>query len=174
MLSPDNRMISLPAEQANYIDTLVASGRYATASEVVRAGLRALQERDSAVERWLQNEVGPVAAAMQADPGRAIPAERVFANLRALHAHRLKDASKQRGRSSFRPKRKTTFTSFLCASPSGRAQPAPLLTWTGSRASASASVTSLNVVRDATISGPACARWASSGVSPSLLRSQPG
>ena len=48
MPSTDKRTISLPAEQANYIDTLVASGTYATASEVVRAGLRALQERDAA------------------------------------------------------------------------------------------------------------------------------
>lgn len=92
MPSPGKRTISLPAEQASYIDALVASGTYATASEVVRAGLRALQERDSAVERWLQNEVVPVAVAMQADPGRAIPAERVFADLRALHAQRLKDS----------------------------------------------------------------------------------
>ncbi len=94
MPSPDKRTISLPAEQASYIDALIASGTYATVSEVVRAGLRALQERDLAVERWLQNEMVPVAAAMQADPGRAIPAERVFADLRALHAQQLKDGPK--------------------------------------------------------------------------------
>ena len=89
--SSDKRTISLPPEQARYIDALVASGAYATASEVVRAGLRALQERDAAVERWLRDEVVPVAAAMQADPDRGIPAERVFADVRALHAQRLKD-----------------------------------------------------------------------------------
>jgi len=91
MPSPDKRTISLPIEQASYIDALVASGTYATASEVVRAGLRALQERDAAVERWLRDQVVPVAASMQADPGRGIPAEQVFADLRALHAQRLKD-----------------------------------------------------------------------------------
>ena len=89
--SSDKRTISLPPEQARYIDALVASGAYATASEVVRAGLRALRERDAAVERWLRDEVVPVAAAMQADPGRGIPAEQVFADIRALHAQRLKD-----------------------------------------------------------------------------------
>jgi antitoxin ParD1/3/4 len=67
-------------EQASYIHALVASGAYATASEVVRAGLRALQERDAAVERWLRNEVVPAAAAMQDDPSRGIPAGQVFAN----------------------------------------------------------------------------------------------
>lgn len=91
MSSADKRTVSLPAEQARYIDALVASGTYATASEVVRAGLRALQERDAAVERWLREEVVSVAAAMQADPGRGIPADRVFADIRALHAQRLKD-----------------------------------------------------------------------------------
>ena len=69
----------------------MASGAYASASEVVRAGLRALQERDAAIERWLREEVVPTAAAMQADPGRGIPADQVFAEIRALHAQRLKD-----------------------------------------------------------------------------------
>ncbi|MGH7069311.1 MAG: type II toxin-antitoxin system ParD family antitoxin [Acetobacteraceae bacterium] len=48
-----------PAEQASYIDAQVAKGAYASASEVVRAGLRALQERDAATERWLRDEVVP-------------------------------------------------------------------------------------------------------------------
>lgn len=91
MASSDKRTISLPAEQASYIDALVASGAYATASEVVRAGLRALQERDAAIERWLRDEVVPVYDAMQADPSRGIPADQVFAEIRALHAQRLKD-----------------------------------------------------------------------------------
>jgi antitoxin ParD1/3/4 len=91
MSSADKRTVSLPVEQARYIDALVASGTYATASEVVRAGLRALQERDAAIERWLREEVVPTAVAMQADPGRGIPADQVFAEIRALHAQRLKD-----------------------------------------------------------------------------------
>ena len=90
MPSPDKRTFSLPEEQANYIDTLVASGTYASGSEVVRAGLRALQERDAAVEKWLHEEVVGVCDAMRSDPGRAIPAKQVFATLRARHADRLK------------------------------------------------------------------------------------
>ena len=91
MAASHKRSFSLPAEQARYIDNLVASGAYAICSEVIRAGLRALKERDAAVDRWLSDEVVPVAAAMQADPGRAIPADRVFAELRDLHAGRLKN-----------------------------------------------------------------------------------
>ncbi|HXP95307.1 MAG TPA: type II toxin-antitoxin system ParD family antitoxin [Telmatospirillum sp.] len=90
MAAAEKRTFSLPSEQAAYIDRLVATGTYATSSEVIRAGLRALQERDAAVERWLREEVVPVAAAMQADPDRAIPVETVFGKIRALHAQRVK------------------------------------------------------------------------------------
>ena len=68
MAASHKRTFSLPAEQARYIDNLVASGTYATCSEVIRAGLRALQERDAAVDRWLRDEVAPIAGAMQAIP----------------------------------------------------------------------------------------------------------
>ena len=104
MPSPGKRTFSLPAEQAGYIDTLVASGSYASGGEVVRAGLRALQARDAAVEKWLREEVigvcdasqaeAPIKGASQADPGCAIPGEQVFATIRARHADRLK---KRRG-----------------------------------------------------------------------------
>lgn len=94
MPSPEKRTVSLPVEQANYIDALVASGSYASASEVVRAGLRALQERDAAVERWLHDEVVPVYDAMQADPARGISADDVAAALRTHHAERLKKATR--------------------------------------------------------------------------------
>ncbi len=85
MLAAEKRTVSLPAEQADYIDALVASGGYASASEVVRAGLRALQERDAAIERWLRNGVAPVYDAMQSDPGRGRSADQVAARLRAHH-----------------------------------------------------------------------------------------
>jgi antitoxin ParD1/3/4 len=88
--SIEKRTISLPTEQASYIDALVASGGYASASEVVRAGLRALQERDAAVERWLRDEVVPVYDTMQADPSRGRSAEQVAERLRARHEQRLK------------------------------------------------------------------------------------
>ncbi len=91
MAASHKRTFSLPGEQAQYIDNLVASGTYATSSEVIRAGLRALQERDAAVERWLREEVLPVATAMQANPDRAVSADRVFGEIRDIHDRRLKD-----------------------------------------------------------------------------------
>jgi antitoxin ParD1/3/4 len=84
------RTISLPEEHAAFIDAKVAAGDYASASEVVRAGLRALRERDEAVERWLRDDAAPTYDAMTADPGRALPADKVRAAIRARHAQRMK------------------------------------------------------------------------------------
>ncbi len=78
----DKRTISLPEEHSAFIDAKVASGDYASASEVVRAGLRALQERDAAIERWLREEVVPTYERLQADPESGIPAAEVFNRLR--------------------------------------------------------------------------------------------
>lgn len=85
-----NRTVSLPREHADFIDAQVASGAYGSASEVVRAGLRALQERDMAVEHWLREEVAPAYDAMRADPDRALSEAEVFDTIRDRHEARLK------------------------------------------------------------------------------------
>ncbi|MGA9867011.1 MAG: type II toxin-antitoxin system ParD family antitoxin [Acetobacteraceae bacterium] len=90
----EKRTISLPTAQASYIDALVDGGAYASASEVVRAGLRALQERDAAVARWLHEQVVPVYDAMQADARRGLSAGQVTAALAAHHAAREKKAGR--------------------------------------------------------------------------------
>ena len=91
MSTTAKRTVSLPVEHSAFIEAKVASGDYASASEVVRAGLRALQERDAAIERWLREEVAPVHDAMKSDPSRGIASERVFSEIRARHAARLKN-----------------------------------------------------------------------------------
>lgn len=77
------RTVSMPAAQAALLDDLVARGQYSSVSEVVRAGLRALQEREEAVDRWLRNEVVPAYDATRADPTRSHPAEKVFSRVRS-------------------------------------------------------------------------------------------
>ena len=84
MSNIEKRTFSLPTEHSAFIDSLVISGAYATASEVVRAGIRALQDREIAVGRWLLEDVAPVYDAMIADPSRAIPATTVFDDLRRM------------------------------------------------------------------------------------------
>ena len=46
--------ITLPTEMAGLVKSKVASGDYATESEVIRDGLRVLMARDRAMEHWLQ------------------------------------------------------------------------------------------------------------------------
>lgn len=89
MAPAEKRTFSLPREQSEYIDELVASGAFASGSEVIRAGLRALRERDLAVDRWLEQDVVPVILAMQADPQRVIPLKDVFDGIRLHHRSRL-------------------------------------------------------------------------------------
>jgi antitoxin ParD1/3/4 len=91
--STQKRTFSLPAMQSKYIDKLVKSGGYASGSEVVRAGLRALQERDAAMEQWLREEVLPVYEKYQADPSRVISAEQVFEDIRRRHAARVRKSA---------------------------------------------------------------------------------
>nr|WP_306264987.1 type II toxin-antitoxin system ParD family antitoxin [Pararhizobium sp. IMCC3301] len=86
----DKRTVSLPDEHARYIDQKVSSGDYASASEVVRAGLRALQERDRAVENWLHNQVAPTYDAMMETPERVVSSRSVFDGIRALHIEKTK------------------------------------------------------------------------------------
>ena len=90
MAAVEKRTVTLLAAQASYIDAQVTRGKYASACSVVRAGLRALQEREAEVDRWLGEDVAPVHDAMTADPSGGIPLDRVMRNLRAHHVKRLK------------------------------------------------------------------------------------
>jgi len=86
----EKRTISLSGDHAAFIDAKVRGGDYASVSEVVRAGIRALKERDEAIDRWLREEVAPVYDAMIADPARAISVDDAFGDVRARHAERVK------------------------------------------------------------------------------------
>jgi putative addiction module CopG family antidote len=82
--------VTLPIEMAAEVRAKVASGEYASESEVIRDGLRALQARDRAVDHWLRNEVIPAVDAYRADPSRGIPLEDVRAELAERHARATK------------------------------------------------------------------------------------
>jgi len=68
------------------VKTKVRSGEYASESEVIRDGLRALMARDRAVESWLNNQVGPAYDALKVDPSRAVSVDQVRARLAVEHA----------------------------------------------------------------------------------------
>ena len=85
MRTTQQMSITLPNELAEAVKAKVASGEYATESEVIRDGLRTLMARDRAVERWLRERVGPAYDALKADPSRAITPQRIRARLAAEH-----------------------------------------------------------------------------------------
>jgi antitoxin ParD1/3/4 len=80
--------ITLPHDMAAMVKAKVASGEYATESEVIRDGLRALQARDAAVEKWLRDEVAKSYDDYAADPSIGIPADEIMARLRASYRAR--------------------------------------------------------------------------------------
>lgn len=77
--------VTLPIEMSNLVKAKVAGGEYASESEVIRDGLRALMARDRAVEHWLVQEVGPTYDALKANPERGVSVEQVRERLAARH-----------------------------------------------------------------------------------------
>jgi putative addiction module CopG family antidote len=78
--------ITLPLDMAEVVEDKIKSGVYASVSEVVREGVRALMERDAAVERWLREEVVAGHKEYLADPSKGVPADEVLTRLKARRA----------------------------------------------------------------------------------------
>lgn len=91
MRSTQSLSITLPHEMAQMVKAKVASGEYATESEVIRDGLRTLAARDAAVERWLVNEVVPTLEALKAG-AKTLSADETWAEL-AKHMDARKKAA---------------------------------------------------------------------------------
>lgn len=85
MRSTQQFSITLPNEMAAIVKAKVEAGEYATESEVIRDGLRALMARDHAVESWLREQVAPAYDSLKADPSRAVTVNQVRARLAAEH-----------------------------------------------------------------------------------------
>jgi putative addiction module CopG family antidote len=86
--------VTLPHDMAALVKAKVASGEYATESEVIRDGIRALLARDAAVEKWLQNEVAQSYDSFVAGPGSGIPLDDVMERLRTSYKERAANAKK--------------------------------------------------------------------------------
>jgi antitoxin ParD1/3/4 len=85
--------VTLPKEMAQMVRNKVASGEYASESEVVRDGLRALQARDRALETWLRTEVVPAYDEAKTNPSSLLSSTAVRAKLSALHKRTAKKRS---------------------------------------------------------------------------------
>jgi len=78
--------ITLPLDMAEVVEEKIKSGGYASVSEVVRDGVRALIERDTAIERWLREEVVAGHREYLADPSKGVPADAVLSRIKARRA----------------------------------------------------------------------------------------
>jgi putative addiction module CopG family antidote len=68
---------------AELVREKVASGEYASESEVVRDGLRSLMARDRALEEWLRTDVLAAYNGLRANPDSGVSLKHVQARLAA-------------------------------------------------------------------------------------------
>jgi antitoxin ParD1/3/4 len=73
------------------VEARVKSGAYSSASEVVRAGLRALDREEEALDEMWRRKIQEA----YDDPRPSIPAADVFRELREHHAARVKARSRE-------------------------------------------------------------------------------
>lgn len=90
MRSTQQLSVTLPNEMAQMVKSKVSSGEYASDSEVIRDGLRALQARDKALDTWLRTEVAAAYDELKADPSKGRTAEQVLASLKDETERQLK------------------------------------------------------------------------------------
>ena len=76
--------ITMPTDMAETLRQTVAGGEYASTSEVVREALRDWTRNRDADRRDLEMLRGAIKAGLDSGPG--VPADQVFAELRARYA----------------------------------------------------------------------------------------
>ena len=74
-------------KQQRSLEARLESGAYESASEVLRAAMRALDREEAALDELLRRKI----AAALADTSPSIPSDQVFAELRAFHQSKVKD-----------------------------------------------------------------------------------
>lgn len=79
-------------ELQDRVTARVKSGAYASASEVMRAAVRALDREETALNDWLRRRVDEALS----DPRPDIPARDVFKRLRKHHAEQVKAARNEK------------------------------------------------------------------------------
>lgn len=81
--------ITLSTGMAEELKERVVSGAYASESEVIRDGLRALSAREDVIESSLRTEVAASYDELRADPSRAISSADMRSHLARMHTDRL-------------------------------------------------------------------------------------
>lgn len=71
--------VTLPIGQKDFVEERVRTGRFASASEVVREGLRALEREEAHLDTWMREKIRDA----RDDPRPNVPAADVLARLNA-------------------------------------------------------------------------------------------
>lgn len=85
-----NPSVSLTAHQQEFVETLVKSGRYQGVSEVVRAGLRLLEEREQKHKAFIARLEAAVEEGLAS--GEPIPLESADELIARFNARRARSA----------------------------------------------------------------------------------
>lgn len=83
---------ALNEHHERFIKKQLESGRYNNASEVVRAGLRLLEDQEDARERWLTQEIPSRYADLKRDSSTGVTLDDAFDRLEAEHRAQLAKA----------------------------------------------------------------------------------
>jgi antitoxin ParD1/3/4 len=75
-----------------FIRKQLESGRYNNASEVVRAGLRMLEDYEDARERWLREEIPNRYEEVKRDASKAVTLDAAISRFQAKHTAEMKKA----------------------------------------------------------------------------------
>ncbi len=75
--------ITLPQKMADDVKARVASGAYASESEVIREGLRALAAQEEALEHWLKTEGPKRFAEYKANPDDSLTPKEMRSRMKA-------------------------------------------------------------------------------------------
>ena len=84
--------VTLPDDLAEQVRAKVASGQYASESDVVIEALRTLQESEQSVEQWLRTEVVQAYDELEADPASGVTLDEMRESL-ATTRRRLETAA---------------------------------------------------------------------------------
>jgi antitoxin ParD1/3/4 len=71
--------VTLPSGQKAFVEDRIRLGRFASASEVVREGLRALEREETHLDEWMREKI----RAAREDSRPSVPAEEVLGRLNA-------------------------------------------------------------------------------------------
>jgi len=81
--------IALSEHYERFIKRQLESGRYNNASEVVRAGLRLLEDYEDGREKWLRDEVAARFDEVKGDIETGVSLDTAFSNIEQRHRARL-------------------------------------------------------------------------------------